>query len=237
MALEGEVTKVEGAESTQTEVAKPTESKKQPTVDVTKTDEFRRELDKALGKGLESTNRQLSSAKAEAERIKAEAEVDKATLALMEDERKALAEERDRLAEERFADDPEALKGYRQIKAIELREKKLALKEKELTLKESEQAEKAFKITKAEIAVELQKQYKVPNKVLQECISEEQMRNIASAFPLVEEEQEETKEPNFDTGISSGSGGGELTIEKVMRMSPAERAARTAEIAKLPLGL
>jgi len=210
--LEGATPQAEGVEPIKEvntpEEVKPTEPKVESTVRVEDTPEFRSALDKALGKGLESTNRQLSLKNAEAARATAEAELHKATLARIEEEKKEILAERDRLAQENMT--PEELKGYRHTMALEERERKARLRDAEQARKDAELEDKAFRLTQVEIALEIQKEYKVPNSVLQICTSEQQMRDIAQAFPKVASEEpiEEVKTPKFDSGQSSGSSDG-----------------------------
>lgn len=71
-SLEGEKTKVEGEKVTPKEALKPTQPKEKSTVSIAETPEFRTALDIALGKGLESTNRQLSLAQTEVREAKTE---------------------------------------------------------------------------------------------------------------------------------------------------------------------
>jgi len=215
---ENEVVAPGGAESTQL--------KEESTVSLKDTPEFKAALDKAVGKGVSSIQSQLSISKAEAIRAKAEAELSKA---LQEETEKRLTE----LEERNFADDPEALKGYKLTKTLELREKKAALKEAALALRDAEQEERAFKIARAEIGFELQKEYKVPTKVLMACTSEEQMRSIAEEFPKVEDEpKEEVVVPKF-AGAGSGGGSGRVfTQQQIDGMSMKDLMANQVEINK-----
>ncbi len=231
--LKADEPKVEGAtptvggEKPATSVAKP--------VSITETEEFQKALQKAVSKGLESVDKQLSIRVAESKTAKAEAEMLKSTMAKYEADLKELQDERDRLTEERFADDPVALKGYRDSRSISVREKKAQLREEELKLKEAELEGLRWAIEMHKEADAVQKQYKVPREVLEMCQSKEQMLAIAKAFPEVEAEKKEEKTPKFDSGVSSGSGG-KLTPEMVARMSPDERFQRRKEIDEMAIG-
>ncbi len=222
--------KVEGATPT-VEGEKPATSVVKPAVSITETEEFKKAVSKAVSKGLESVDKQLSIRVAESKTAKAEAEMLKSTMAKYEADLKELQDERDRLAEERFAEDPTALKGYKDSRAIATREKKAQLREEQLRLKEAELEGLRWAIEMHKEADEIQKQYKVPREVLEVCSSKEQMSAIAKAFPEVEkvEEKKEEKTPKFDSGVSSGSGG-KLTPEMVAKMSPDERFQRRKEI-------
>jgi myosin heavy subunit len=222
--------KVEGATPT-VEGEKPATPEAKQAVSITETEEFQKAVSKAVSKGLESVDRQLSIRVAESKTAKAEAEMLKSTMTKYEADLKELQDERDKLAEERFADDPVALKGYKDSRAISVREKKAQLREEQLKLKEAELEGLRWAIEMHKEADEIQKQHKVPREVLEVCSSKEQMLAIAKAFPEVEkvEEKKEGKTPKFDPGVSSGSGG-KLTPEMVTKMSPDERFNRRKEI-------
>ena len=200
--------KVEGATPT-VEGDKPTIPAEKPAVSITETEEFQKALQKAVSKGLESIDKQLSIRGAEAKAAKAEVEMLKAAQTKNEADFQELAEERDRLTEERFAGDDVALKGYRDSRAIALREKKAKLWEEKLRLVEAEQEGHRLALQLGGVRDELLRQYKVPRKVLDVCQSEEQMREIAKDFPeIAEEPPKGEKTPKFDSTISSGGGGG-----------------------------
>jgi len=192
--LEGAEVKVEGAE-------KPTELKAEPTVDITKTEGFRTELDKALGKGLESVNRQLSLQQAETKAAKAEAEMLKTAQQNYEEQLRELQVE----AEKQFADDPEALKGYRNTKVIEMKEKRSSLKAAELERKEAELEGLRWAIEMHQEADRIQKERQVPRDVLESCTSKEQMDKIAQSFPEIKPDGgKEPDKPKFDSLRPSG---------------------------------
>lgn len=227
--------KVEGTTLPLSEGEKPTIPAEKPAVSITETKEFQKALQTAVSKGLESIDKQLSIRGAEAKAAKAETEMLKAAQAKYEADFRELAEERDRLTEEQFADDPAALKGYKDSRAIALREKRVKLREEEQNLIAIKQEAHKLSLQLGEVRDELLKKHKVPRKVLEVCQSEEQMREIAKDFPeIAEEPPKEEKTPKFDSTISSG-GGGKLTPEAIKGMSPQERFERRKEIEKLPL--
>ena len=197
--LEETTTQAEVVEPTPTEEVEPTEPKKEPTVSITDTPEFKKALDKAVGKGVSSIQSQLSISKAEAAAAKAERDVIKS---LQEDTERMMAE----LEERQFADDPEALKGFRNTKRIELREKKATLREKEQDRRDAELDGLRWAITMNNKANELQALYQVPRETLELCTSEEQMEKIAKAFPEVGKKEPEKEAPKFAGAGEGGKG-------------------------------
>ena len=177
----------------QTEEATPTETKKEPTVRTYN----QKELDEAVGKGSASINRQLSISKAEAEEAKAQTDVYKS---LQEETERRLSE----LEERQFADDPEALKGFRNTKTLELREKKATLRDKAQDKRAAELDGLRWAITMNNKANELQSKYTVPRDALEFCTSEEQMEKIAQAFPEVGKGEPAKETPKFAGGGGSG---------------------------------
>ena len=188
--LEGAEVKVEGAE-------KPTELETKPTVE--QTEESRTAFDKALGKGLESVNRQLSLQQAETKAAKAEVEMLKTAQQNYEEQLRELQVE----AEKQFADDPEALKGYRNTKVIEMKEKRSSLKAAELERKEAELEGLRWAIEMHQEADRIQKERQVPRDVLESCTSKEQMGKIAQSFPEIKPDGGKEK-PKFDSLRPSG---------------------------------
>ena len=191
--LEEATLEQEGAEPTSKKEEKPTPPSVEPTVRTY----TQKELDEAVGKGSSSIQRQLSIAKAEWESLKA-------AQALYEEQIATLEAERNRLEEERFAEDPEALKGYRDTRNLELKGKKATLREAELNRREAELEGLRWAITMHKKADELQSQYQVPREILETCTTEEQMGIIAKAFPQAKEEPSKETPPKFDSGLSSG---------------------------------
>ena len=117
--LEGVKSQVEVVEPTPKEEAEPTPLKVEPTVKIQDTKEFRAELDKAVGKGLSTINKQLSTQKTEAEKASK-------MVKTAEAERQAIQTELDRLTELQFAEDPEARKAFLDRKTITDGQRQLA---------------------------------------------------------------------------------------------------------------
>jgi len=193
--LEGANAPVEEKTPTSEKGAGTTQPEAESTVDITKTEEFRKALDKALGKGLESTNRQLSQHQAETKAAKAESEALKNSQKAYEE---AIRDLEKRL-EEHY--DPDELKAYR----LELREKKTALKEVQVEQRQAEIDGMIIAQEREKHIKELQTQYNVPADVLEICTNAEQMDRVAKVFPEIKEEEPE-KKPKFESGISSGGG-------------------------------
>lgn len=225
--LEGEKTLQEGGESTPAKEEKePTLEKEKPTVSITETPEFRKALDKALGKGLESTNRQLSLQRQAAEAAKAEAEEHKANVSAIEAELQDLQRQHDELVEQQFADDPEARRAYTDRRAIADERRKLAKKTAEVERKLYEAEKLAWSVSMARKADTLVKETGIDPKELEDCQTEEEMEVKALRFKLTKEpEKEADKTPKFDSGVSSGGGmPTHPTIEQLDKMSPAQYA-------------
>ena len=240
MTLEGDKPQAEVVAPTlKVEEKKPTEQKEKPTVRIEDTPEFRHALDTALGKGLKTTNQQLSLSQAETKAAKTQADFLKATQTEGEERMKSLERDIDSLAADRFSEDPEALKGYRNTRAIEVRERRATAVEAANELKVAELDGLRWAVQMEGISNELRKQYKVPADVLESCSTKEQMETIAKAFPEIKTESEEkegpAEVPKLDPGVSSG-GSDTLTLAMVEKMSPDERFARSEEIAKIPMG-
>jgi len=195
--LEETTPAVEVVEPTPKEGEKPTELQKEPTVSITDTPEFKKALDKAVGKGVSSIQSQLSISKANEEAAKAALELSKS---LQEATEGRLTE----LEAMQFADDPEALKGFRLTKSLEVREKRANLREAEQKQVAAEQEGLRMAIILNDKANELQLQYQVPRKVLELCTSEKQMEEIASDYPEVGKKPEET--PKFAGAGEQGKG-------------------------------
>ncbi len=199
--LEEKTSTTEETESTQTEETKSTETEEKSTVSITDTPEFKKALDRAVGKGVSSIQSQLSISKATAEATKTENEVLKS---LQEDTERMVRE----LEERQFAEDPEALKGFRNTKSIELREKKATLREQKNKLVEIEQDNFRNAMALDEVAKELRTRYQVPRKILELCNSKEQMEEIASDYPEVGEKKDKDPEktPKFAGAGEQGKG-------------------------------
>ncbi len=199
--LEEKTSATEGEESTQTEETKTTESEEKSTVSVVDTPEFKTALDKAVGKGVSSIQSLLSISKAETETAKNEA---KAVRAINEDYEGKITE----FEVSQFAGDEEALKGYRNTKAINLREKRAKLRDVEQDQRKAALDAREWAITMSDKATGLLKKYQVPKETLDLCTTEEQMEMIAKAFPEVEGEgkNEEKEIPEFAGAGEQGKG-------------------------------
>ena len=203
MTVEGEETKVEEV----VQEVKPTEPKVEPTVPITETKEFRHELDKALGKGLESTNKQLSMQQAEAKAAKAEVAEHKASVEAVELELQDLRREQSELVEKQFSEDPEARKAYVDRRSIADEKRVLAKKtaEAERKLYDAEKLGWAANMSrKADVLV---KETGIGAKELENCKTEEEMEVKALRFQLNKEPEvkEPAKDPKFDKSVSTDS--------------------------------
>lgn len=205
--LEGTEPLAEGTKPTPSEAEAATQKEDKSTVSITGTPEFRAALDKALGKGLESTNRQLSLQKAEAAKAKAEAEAHKASLQVLEAELHALQSQHDALVKQQFADDPEARQAYIDKRAL-AEEKRIVAKDKADAQNKLYEAEKlAWSVGMARKSIELVKETGIDPKELDECHTEDEMEVKALRFQVAKGAQEtEIKAPKFDTGTSSSGG-------------------------------
>jgi len=240
--LKGNEPQVEGAKATpKVEETKPTPKEAIPSTLGVKTyseDDFQRELDKRVGKGLASTNQQLSTVRAEAERAKAEVERHKAERQQDEARLREADAELQRVISQ--IDDPET-------KALMLNQQRDRVEQRRFA---DMQAQVAQQRTKAEQAaefaymtrrqVELSQETGIPIAELEkdDCNSEADMVKKAYSYKLAQFEQKPEKtegEQSFDSGVSTGGGEGKLTAAQVAKMSPDERFARRNEIAKMPL--
>jgi len=217
--LEGKEPKVEGIESTpKQEGADSTQPKGETTVDITKTDEFRRELDKALGKALESTNRQLSLRKKETDDAKSETEELRSTTTAQLDELHAELEDRIRAHDEALeaVDDDTIRKSY--TDRISLSKKEREADRREKTAEERlKKAEKLVYDTGLEKLADgkmkdLRKEgYDVSEELLKEiegCENEYEIEIATLKYRIsnvpAEKKEPQEKEDKFDSGIGSG---------------------------------
>ncbi len=210
------MTDLEGTKP-EVEEVKPTEPEKEPTVSMKDTPEFRNALDKAVGKGVATIQGRLSISKAAEDAAKAALGVSES---IQEETQRALTD----LEEKQFAEDPDALKGFRLTKSLELREKKATLREAELKRVAVEQEGYRAAVVLNDKVNELLKQYQVPKKILELCTSEKQMEDIAKDYPEVGAMKPEEKK---DKPIFAGAGGGggsskKPTLEEVQAATPAE---------------
>ena len=214
--LEGaKVPEVEVAEPTQEkEGAKQTEPKEKPTVGKTYTEEnFRHELDKALGKGLESINRQLSERDKALTAKNTELEEFKKTSSRQLEDLQADLEDMKNEHQQalKAVDDPDIKSTYTDRATLRKREREAARREKDAE----------DKLYKAEMLVYqqgleakakiLHGETGIPVKELDECKTEDEMEVKALRYRLVhpdgkkaEETEKEEEPPKFDSSLSSG---------------------------------
>lgn len=227
--LERERTPEEQVASTsEKEQEKPTSAEEKPTLGRTYSeDEFR--------KAQSSWDSQISLQKAEAEQAKVQAERLTAQLQERDADYQSLQVEQDRLAAQQFAEDPEALRAYKDKKTLAEEKRQLARERAEAT----DAITTARKFYKAQA---LSKQYGIPVDDLGPELSETEMvdktlewlqnRPTKEAKPEEKEIVEET--PTFDPAVSTARTG-RLTVDAVEKMSPQERFEKAEEIAKMPL--
>ncbi len=203
--LQGVTPPVEGVAPTSKEKGvEPTTPKVEPTISITETDEFRHALDKALGKGLASTQSQLSLSQSEARQFKAQLEARDAKIEAMQKE-----------VDEVLVDDPEKRQAYiSRIAGLE-REQKIAEREYAVELAEHKQRMDAK-------ANEVMARTGIPVEQLLGSISEEEMELRATRYERDElkKSKEPEKEPKFESGVSSG---GDASWRN---LSPDEKIAR-----------
>ena len=236
---------LEGAIDQQAEVAEPTqdiEGEKQTeqqdtsTVeDITKTEVFRKALDKALGKGLESINRQLSERDKSLTAKNAELEEAKKTSERqLEDLQGELEDMRSEHQEALKAlDDDDVKKSYTDRGTLRKREREAARREKDAEDKLGKAEKLVYNQGLEAKAKVLHEETGIPVKELNECQTEDEMEVKALRYRLThpeekkaEEPKKEDESPKFDSGASSGSGGmpERPTAEQLERMSPEQYA-------------
>jgi len=141
--------------------------------------------------------------------------------------------------EELIADDPEKRTAYLDRRAISRDKAEVAQEKAEAKRLKLESEQKLQAASLAVKAVEVSREYGISISDLESCGTEEAMENKGLKFQLTklgEAKEPEKEAPQFDSGVSSAGGGGTLTAEQVMKMSPEERFARAEEIAKIPMG-
>lgn len=229
--LEGGTPAVEGVEPTQLEGTEPTTPKVEPTVSITETPEFRRELDRALGKGLASTQSQLSLAQAEARKAQAEVEMHKSQIAARDAQLQGLKRE----VEEALVDDPEKRQAYiSRIAGLE-REQKIAEREAKAEERYLAAEKLAIEVVMNRRIDELVSETGISRSELLGCATEAEAEVKALRFKMTKEPEakESEKSPKFDSIVSSGGGmsdeafitklgSGELSLDK----STMERAKK-----------
>jgi len=204
MTIEVEERKVEVADPSK-EKGKETAPKDIPTVDVTKTPEFKKALDSAVGKSMASLNAKVTISNQATQAAEAQVTVMEATHTKTLSDIEFLEGKIENLASEKFTDDPDAAKGYRNTLAIELRERKAKAREEAVGLREAEQEKRVLFYQLGEKALELKKEYDVPEGILESCSTVKQMETIAKVFPKAGEKKE-PEEDKFDSGKNSGGG-------------------------------
>ena len=202
----------EGAEPTQEEGTTPTTPEGEPTVEKTYTQS---ELDKAIGKGLESTNKQLSLREKAIATLTAELDELKSTsTAKIEDLQSNLEdiqdEHRDAL---KAVDDLDIKASYTDRTAMRKREREVARQEKiaEDKLKKAETL--VYKQGLEAKAKLLHEETGIPLKELDECKTDDEMEVKSLRYQLSHpnEKPQEKEESKFDSGISSGGGEGDIS--------------------------
>jgi len=201
MAVEVETPKAEVVEQTPKEDVKPTETKEKPTVRTFTEEDFRHELDIALGKSNKTLNQQIATEKQVAATAKAEADAAKAESNARLEQINALMKEVD----EALEDDPERKQAYTSRRAILERELKIAEREVAATKKEAAATQKERELTMAVRAKELMEETGVPLEEIQSCESEPEMELKALRYQVNHPKAKE-EEPKFDSAIPTGGG-------------------------------
>ena len=222
--LEGAETKVEVVESTSEEKgAEPTTPKAEPTVGKTYTEkDFRHELDKALGKGLESINKQLSLREKALVAKSAELEEFKSTssakLEDLKDELEDTRKEHDQAL--KTLNDSDVREAYMDRATLRKREREAARRETDAENK-LKKAEKLIHNQGLEAKAKiLHEETGIPLKEIAECETEADMEVKSLRYKLSHpdeketEKPQETETPKFDSGTSSG-GGGKPTMQQM----------------------
>uniref|UniRef100_A0A6M3IPD3 Scaffolding protein n=1 Tax=viral metagenome TaxID=1070528 RepID=A0A6M3IPD3_9ZZZZ len=211
-------TKLEGATAPEAEVVKTTqgteeekqtEPKEESTVERTYT---QKELDKALGKGLESINRQLSEKnKALAAKEAELEETRKTSTRKLEDLQGELEDIRDEHQQAiKALDDDDVKKSYTDRATLRKREREAARREKDAEDKLSKAETLVYKQGLEAKAKLLHEETGIPVKELVECETESEMEVKALRYQLTHPTGEkakddgEDKSPKFDSGLSSG---------------------------------
>ena len=172
------------------EQADTTSKEKKPTLErVYSEDEFR--------KAQSSWDRQVSLYKSEADKVSQYTE----QLEQKERELKAEREKYDQLVAEQLEGDPASLKRYKDEKTFASREKELK--------SQSEKIDKDARDLIMERKVnEVMKEFGIPLAELQGAKSPMELEVLGLRYMQAHPKIDEDKEPNFDSGTSSGGGGG-----------------------------
>uniref|UniRef100_A0A6M3KTI0 Uncharacterized protein n=1 Tax=viral metagenome TaxID=1070528 RepID=A0A6M3KTI0_9ZZZZ len=206
VSLEGaKAPEAEVVEPTQDEGAKQTEPKGEPTVGKTYTEEeFRHELDKAVGKSTVSLQQQVSLTKQQLKAIEAERDSHKSNLAKMDEDIKFLENKLHTVASDKFGGDEEAIAGFKDTLSLEIERRKFQRDREALDKEKADRDAVTYAQMLERKALDLQKKYQVPSDLLEMCTTEEQMDKLAKAFPEVTEKPPAEETPKFDSGQSSG---------------------------------
>lgn len=218
---------LEGAKALEVEVSEPTlekeavkqtEPKKEPTVGKTYTDEeFRHELDKALGKGLESINRQLSQRNKDLTAKNTELEEFKKTSSRQLEDLQADLEDIKSEHQEaiKAVDDPDIKTAYTDRATLKKREREAARREKDAEDKLYKAELLVFQQGLEAKAKILHEETGIPIKELEDCKTEDEMEVKALRYRLThpdgkgsENPDEKGEHPEFDSGGGSGGRGG-----------------------------
>jgi len=228
--------RIEGAESTpEKEGAESTPPKGEPTVGKTYT-QF--ELDKALGKGLESINRQLSQRdKALAAKNEEFEEFKRTSSAQIEDLQANLEDTQSEHQQAMKAlEDPDIKTAYTDRAILRKREREAARREKIAEDKLYKAETLVYKQGLEAKAKILHEETGIPIKELDDCKTDDEMEVKSLRYKLSHpdekeaEKQRDTEEQKFDSGASSGSGGmpEHPTVEQMEKWTP-EQFAKWAE--------
>jgi len=203
MVLQGTTNEVEGTEQAE-EQAESTQTEKKPTGKTYTEEDFQR----AVSKGLESTQTQLDLRKAEAEKYKAEA----AKLELSQKHSQSyidsLKKEMEKLSSS--VDDEELRKAYTSSIASIEREMKIAEREAEVEKKLYDAEMLAWSARMAQKAQELARDYGMDIKDFEDCNTEEEMIDKAKDHKieqLTKKPEEEPEKPSKFAGAGGGGGG------------------------------
>uniref|UniRef100_A0A6M3JYF1 Scaffolding protein n=1 Tax=viral metagenome TaxID=1070528 RepID=A0A6M3JYF1_9ZZZZ len=209
--LEGAEAQVE--ETNEAGTQEKTQQKAEPTVgDITKTKEFKEALDKALGKSTSSLQTQVTLAKDAAKKAEIERDNIKSSLTHKDSDIEFLTNKLNQVASEKFGDDEEVLKGFKNSLSHELRERQLNSRKEQLDRIEAEQEGFRTAYQLGQKALELRREYQVPDDILEMCTSVEQMEKIAVSFPKSEGTRGGGQK--FDSTISQGGEMSDDAFEK-----------------------
>ena len=187
--------------------AEPTTSEAEPTIRTYD----QKELDEAVGKGLATTQSQLSLAQTAVKSAKADADAAKASEKALTAQIEVMQKEID----EALVDDPERRKVYiSRIEGLE-REQKVAKREAEAEAKVYAAELKEHDLAMALRAKELMEETGIPLEQLEGSLTQEELEIRALRFKVAKKpEVESGKEPQFDSGVSSGGGRSFKQIEE-----------------------